>query len=63
MAILPSLMQGSAVCAALIESALTMLLYRQVRRYSASLPRIEPPPKRRLMDRPNAVRRNRARGA
>lgn len=51
MAILPTVMQGSAMCAALLESALTALLYRQVRRYSAEAPKLAPPRKRRCPDR------------
>lgn len=38
MAILPTAMQGSAMCAAWLESALTALLYRQVRRYGETCP-------------------------
>jgi hypothetical protein len=47
MAILPIVMQGSAMCAALLESALTALLYRQVRRYSAEAMKLAPPRKHR----------------
>jgi hypothetical protein len=51
MAILPTIMQGSAMCAALLESALTALLYRQVRKYGAEAPKLAPPRKRRSSDR------------
>ena len=42
MAILPIIMQGSAMFAALLESTLTALLYSQVRRYSAEAPKTRP---------------------
>lgn len=51
MAILPTVMQGSAMCAAWLESALTALLYRQVRLYGAATPRLAPPRERRSSDR------------
>jgi len=51
MAILLAVMQGSATCAALLESALTALLYRQVRRYNAEALKLAPPRKRRSSDR------------
>ena len=57
MAILPTVMQGSAMCAALLESALTALLYRQVRRYGAAAPKLAPPRKRRSSDRMMTTRR------
>lgn len=57
MANLPIVMQGSAMCAALLESALTALLYRQVRRYGAATPRLAPPRKRRSSDRMMTTRR------
>jgi hypothetical protein len=47
MPILPSILNGTAACAGILESLLTMLLYRQVRRYNAGLPRSLPPRKRR----------------
>jgi hypothetical protein len=47
MAILATVMQGGAICAALLESALTALLYKQVRRYSAELRKLDPPRKHR----------------
>ena len=57
MAILPTVMQGSAICSALLESALTALLYRQVRRYSAETPKLAPPRERRSSDRTMTTRR------
>ena len=51
MTILLTVMRGSAMCAALLESALAALLYRQVRRYSAEAPKLAPPRKRRSSDR------------
>jgi hypothetical protein len=51
MAILPTVVQGGAMCAALLESALTALLYRQVRRYGAVAPKLAPPRKRGPSDR------------
>jgi hypothetical protein len=63
MAILPTVMQGSAMCAALLESALTALLYRQVRRYSAEAPRLAPPRKRRSSDRAMTTERPKRRKA
>ena len=57
MAILPTVMQGSAMCAALLESALTALLYRQVRRYNAEAQKLAPPRKRRSSDRTMTTRR------
>jgi hypothetical protein len=57
MAILPTVMQGSAMCAALLESALTAMLYRQVRRYSAEASKLAPPRKRRSSDRTMTTRR------
>jgi hypothetical protein len=62
MAILPAIMQGGAMCAALLESTLTALLYRQVRRYNAAL-RLVPPRKRRSSDRTMTTRRLRDRKA
>lgn len=63
MAILPTVMQGSAMCAALLESALTALLYRHVRRYSAEAQELAPPRKRRSSDRTMTTRRLRDRQA
>jgi hypothetical protein len=63
MAILPTVMQGSAMCAALLETALTALLYRQVRRYSAEARKLPPPRKRRSSDRMMTTRRLRDRKA
>jgi hypothetical protein len=63
MAILPTVMQGSAMCAALLESALTALLYRQVRRYSADAAKLAPPRKRRSSDRTMTTRRLKCRKA
>jgi hypothetical protein len=63
MAILPTVMQGSAMCAALLESALTALLYRQVRRYNAEAVKLAPPRKRRSSDRTMTTRRLRDRKA
>jgi hypothetical protein len=63
MAILPTVMQGSAMCAALLESALTALLYRQVRRYSAEAQKLAPPRKRRSFDHTMTTRRLRDRQA
>lgn len=63
MAILPTVVQGSAMCAALLESALTALLYRQVRRYSAEAQKLAPPRKRRSSNRTMTTRRLRDRKA
>ncbi len=63
MAILPTVMQGSALCAALLESALTALLYRQVRRYNAEALQFAPPRKRGSSDRTMTSRRHRDRKA
>ncbi len=57
MAILPTFMHGSAMCAALLESALTALLYRQVRRCGAAAPKLAAPCKRRSSDRMMTTRR------
>lgn len=56
MAILAAVTQGSTVCAALLESALTALLYRQVRRYGAEAPKLVPPRKRRSSVRTTTTR-------
>jgi hypothetical protein len=61
MAILATVMQGGAICAALLESALTALLYKKVRRYSAELRKLDPPRKHRPCDRPMTARRLKAR--
>jgi hypothetical protein len=63
MAILPTVMQGSAMCAALLESTLTALLYRQVRRYGAEASKLAPPRKRSSSDRTMTTRRLRDRKA
>ena len=63
MAIFPAIMQGGAMCAALLESALTALLYRQVRRYNAAAQKLAPPRKRRSCDRTMTTRRLRDRKA
>jgi hypothetical protein len=57
MAILAAVTQGSAMCAALLESVLTALLYRQVRRYSAEAQKLASPRKRRSSDRTMTTRR------
>jgi hypothetical protein len=51
MPVLPSILNGGAACAAVIESVLTMLLYQQVRRYNADVPKPLPPRRPRPIDR------------
>jgi hypothetical protein len=63
MAILLTIMQGSAMFAALLESTLTALLHRQVRRYGAQAPKLAPPRKRRSSDRMMTARRLKRRKA
>jgi hypothetical protein len=43
MPVLPSILNSSAAFSAVIESVLTMLLYQQVRRYNADVPKPLPP--------------------
>jgi hypothetical protein len=56
MAVLPLLLQGSATCAAILESILTTLLIRVMRQAGAGLP--NPSPRRdRQIDTKTAARR------
>jgi len=56
MALLPQLLQGSATCAAILESILTTLLIRAMRQQGAGLPNPSPR-KDRPIDTESAARR------